>query len=104
LIELRRAVRVVRVDLGRDQHRRVAERAGVEDRRDLADDRLSSRYWNPLHDLVLTDLREPRDVRERLLAQGEGALHQVQEFLVGLVERDGRAVAPGTDLGAGYGL
>ena len=34
------------------------------------------------------------------LAQGERALHEVQELLVGLVERNGRAVAPGADLGA----
>ena len=36
--DLRRPPRVLGVDLRRDEHRPVAERARVEDRRDLADD------------------------------------------------------------------
>ena len=38
--DLRRLPRVLGVDLGRDEHRGVAERARVVDRRDLADDAL----------------------------------------------------------------
>ena len=50
--DLRGPVRVVGVDLGRDQHRLVAERARVEDRRDLADDAVV--------DQLLHALRGPR--------------------------------------------
>ena len=51
--ELRRAVRVRRIDLGRDEHRGVAERARVEDRRDLADDPLVEQVLDALEHLVL---------------------------------------------------
>ena len=50
--DLRGALRVLGVDLGRDQHRLVAERAGVEDRRDLADDPLVEQALGAGHHLV----------------------------------------------------
>ena len=100
--ELRGAVRVLRVDLGGDQHRGVAERARVEDRRDLADDAAVEQALDALHDLVLGDAREPRDVGERARAQLEGALHQVEQLLVGLVEGDRAAVLARAHLRLGY--
>jgi hypothetical protein len=36
------------------------------------------------------------------LDEGERTLHQVQELLVGVVERDRRAIPARADLGAGY--
>ena len=67
--DLRRPVRVVRVDLRRDQHRLVAERAGVEDRRDLADDPLVEQAPGARHQLVDLEAvrrrRAPRRARRR---------------------------------------
>ncbi len=50
--DLRGAVRVLGVDLGGDEHRRVAERARVEDRRDLADDALVEQPLDARHHLL----------------------------------------------------
>ena len=50
-----RPPRVLGIDLGRDQHRRVAERAGVEDRRDLADDPLVEQVLDAGDHLLLGD-------------------------------------------------
>ena len=50
---LRGAVRVLGVDLGGDEHRGVAERARVEDRRDLADDALVEQALHAAHHLRL---------------------------------------------------
>ena len=94
----RRAVRVRGIDLGGDEHRRVAERARVEDRRDLADDPLVEQVLDALEDLVLAQPGELGDARVRARLEREPALHQVEELLVGLVERDGGAAAPAADL------
>ncbi len=50
-----RPPRVLRIDLGRDQHRGVAQGAGVEDRSDLADDPLVEQALDPGQDLLLAD-------------------------------------------------
>ena len=50
--DLRRALGVLGVDLGGDQHRAVAEGAGVEDRGDLADDPAVEQALGALEDLV----------------------------------------------------
>ena len=80
------------VDLGGDEHRRVAERARVEDRRDLADDALVEQVLDALEHLVLGRPASSATRGERARLEREAALHQVQELLVGLVERDGGAV------------
>ena len=90
--DLRRPVRVLRVDLRRDEHRAVPERARVEDRRDLADDALVDQVLNPSQHLVLGHLGQLGDSRIRPPLQRELALHQVHYPLVDLVERDRRAV------------
>ena len=59
----RRAVRVLGVDLGGDEHRAVAERARVEDRRDLADDALVQQVLDARHRLVLGDPGQLGDAR-----------------------------------------
>jgi hypothetical protein len=97
--EPRRAVGVRGVDLGRHQHRAVAERAGVEDRRELADDALVEQPLDTRHNVGLGNAGELGHVRERALGEGEAALHQVEQLLVGLVQRDGAAVATRADLG-----
>jgi hypothetical protein len=91
-------VRDLRVDLRGHQHRAVAERPRVEDRRDLADDAAVEQALDALHDVGLLEARERGDVRERPLHERELPLHQVQQLLVGLVERDGRSVAAAADL------
>ena len=96
--DLRGAVRHLGVDLRGHEHRGVAERAGVEDRRDLADDAPVEQPLDPLHHLRLLEPGQLRDVGERPADEREAPLHQVQELLVGLVERDGRAVAAAADL------
>jgi hypothetical protein len=100
--ELRRAMRVLGIDLRRHQHRGVAERTGVEDRRDLADDPLVEQALDAGQNLVLGHPRRLGDARERIGAQREAALHQVEQLLVGLVQRNRRAVAPGPDLSYGF--
>ena len=96
--DLRRAVRVLGVDLRRDQHRVVAERAGVEDRRDLADDPLVDQALRAGHQLVELEVGLGGERRERLGDQREVRLQQVHQPLVGLVERDRRAVLARADL------
>ena len=67
--DLRGAVRVVGVDLGGDEHRRVAERPGVEDRRDLADDPAVEQALGALLEVVDVEARPPR----RRAAKGSGS-------------------------------
>ena len=88
----RRPLRVLGVDLGRDQHRLVAERPGVEDRRDLADDPLVEQAPGAGEDVVELHLRLGGDQREGLGVEREARLQQVHQPLVGLVERDRGAV------------
>ena len=88
----------VGVDLRGHQHRLVAERARVEDRRDLADDALVEQPLDARHHLVLGQPGEAGDMRERPLGEREAALHQVEQLLVRLVERDRSAVAARADL------
>ena len=68
--DLRGAPGVLGIDLGGDEHRAVAERARVEDRRDLADDALVEQALDAAQDLVLGDAGLGRDggVRARLRA------------------------------------
>src|SRR4029079_10495442 len=86
--------RVRGVDLGRHEHRAVAERARVEDRRELADDALVEQALDTRHNVGLRNAGEFGNVRKRALGEGEAALHQVEQLLVGLVQRDGAAVPP----------
>jgi hypothetical protein len=96
--DLRRAVRDLRVDLGGDEHRAVAERARVEDRRDLADDAAVEQALHAPHDLALLEPGQPGDVGERAPYERELPLHQVQELLVGVVERDGGPITAAAGL------
>src|ERR1019366_2472488 len=91
---------IVGIDLGGDQHRRVAQRAGVEDRRDLADDALVEQTLNAVHYLLLGDPGGARDVLIGLAGDREAALHQVEQALVQVVELDRRAVLAAAELGA----
>jgi hypothetical protein len=100
--ELRGAMRVRGIDLGGDEHRLVAERARIEDRRDLADDPLVEEVPDALQHLFLRQPRELGDPGERARLEREAALHEVEQVLVGLVERDGRAAAPRPDLRSRY--
>jgi hypothetical protein len=96
--DLRGAVGHLAIDLRGDEHGGVAERPRVEDGRDLADDAAVEQALDALHHLGLLEAGERGDVRERPLDQGELALHEVQELLVGLVERDRGAVAAAAHL------
>jgi hypothetical protein len=100
--ELRGAVRVLGVDLRGHQHRLVPQRPRVEDRCDLADDALVEEALDPPHDLLLTHLGALRDVQERPARHREVTLHEVEQLLVQLVQRDGGAVLAGAQLGNGY--
>jgi hypothetical protein len=93
------AVRVLRVDLRGDEHRLVAQRARVEDRRDLPDDPLVEQAPGARHDLVLGDPGQLPDAQERARLQREAALEQVEQLAVEVVERDRGAVAARADLG-----
>ena len=95
----RRAPRVLGVDLRRDEHRAVAERAGVEDRRDLADDALVDELSDARQHALLGHLERRRDRRVGPRLDREAALHRVEQALVEVVERDRRAVLAGADLG-----
>ncbi len=95
---LRRPLRVLGVDFGGDQHRLVAERAGVEDRRDLADDPAVEQPLGAGEDVVELEPRLGGDQRERLRVEREVRLQQVHQLLVGLVERDRRAALAGARL------
>jgi hypothetical protein len=100
--ELRRTVRVGRVDLRGDEHRRVAERAGVEDRRDLADDPLVEQARDAGQNLRLGQPRALGDQGERAPIEREAALHQIEQLLVGLVERYRGATRARAHLRPGY--
>ena len=88
----RGAPRVLRVDLGGDEHRGITQRAGVEDRRDLADDALVEQPLHARHHLLLCQLCLGGDVLVGPRGDREGALHQVEQPAVEVVERDRRAV------------
>jgi hypothetical protein len=90
--DLRRALRVLAVDFGRDQHRLVAERAGVEDRGDLADDAAVEQALGAGEDVVQLQVGLAGDEGERLGVEREARLEEVHQPLVGLVERDRGAV------------
>jgi hypothetical protein len=87
------ALRVLAVDLGGDQHRVVAERPGVEDRGDLADDAPVEQAADAGERIVELQLRLGGEKGEGLGVEREARLQQVHQPLVGLVERDRGAVA-----------
>jgi hypothetical protein len=89
---LRGAPRVLGVDLGGDEHRAVAERPRVVDRRDLADDPVLEQQLHALEDDALVDAGLARHGGVRARLERELALHQVQQLLVELVERARGAV------------
>jgi hypothetical protein len=97
--DLRRAPRVLGIDLGRHQHRAVAQRAGVVDGRDLADDALVDELLHARQDALLGHLERPRDRGVRARLDREGALHRVEQALVEVVERDRRTVLARSELG-----
>ncbi|TMK83056.1 MAG: hypothetical protein E6G46_04315 [Actinobacteria bacterium] len=70
----------------RDQRRLVAERARVEDHRDLPDDLVLLQGRKPPDDVVLADPQLVAEERERSRLEREGNLDQVQKFLVDLVQ------------------
>ena len=95
----RGAMRVLGVDLGCDQHRLVAERAGVEDRRDLADDPLVEQALGAGENVGQLQPGLRGDQGKGLRIEREARLQQVHQPLVGLVERDRGAVLARADLG-----
>ena len=95
------AVGVLGIDLGGDQHRRVAECPRVEDRGDLADDALDEQALGAGLDLVHRQFRLTSDGGERLGIEREARLQEIHQPLVVGVERHRRAVAAGADLGPG---
>ena len=99
--DLRGAPRVLGVDARRDEHRAVAERARVVDRRDLADDPRVDQLLHAREDPLLGHVERlrHRDVRARL--DREPALHRVEQPAVEVVQRDGRAALAAADLGRG---
>ena len=97
------APRVLGIDLGGDEHRRVAERARVEDRCDLADDPLVEQAAYAVHHVRFRDARLLCHVLVRPWRDREAALHEVQQPLVEIVERGRRAVLAGTQLGTEAG-
>jgi hypothetical protein len=99
--DLRRAVRVLGVDLGRHEHGPVAERARVEDRRDLADDAVVEEALGSREHLLLGHLGQLGNAQVRPRLEREAALEQVQQPLVQLVERDGGAALARARLRAG---
>jgi len=100
--DLGRPPRVLGVDLGGDEHRRVAQRAGVEDRGHLADDPVVEQPLHALQRLGLLDAGLGGDVLVGPRGEREVPLHQVEQALVGRVERDCRAVLARAQLGARY--
>jgi hypothetical protein len=97
--DLRGAPWVLGVDLGGDQHRPVAERARVVDRRDLADDPLVDELLDAREHALLGDLQRTRHGGIRPRLDREGALHRVEQALVEVVERDRRPVLARPELG-----
>ena len=98
--DVRRAPGVLGIDLGRDQHRGVAERAGVEDRRHLTDDPLLQQMRYPRQHLLLGDLRLFGHVQVGSRRDRKRALHEVEQALVQVVQRDRRPMFAGTEFGA----
>ena len=96
--DLSRTMGVLGVDLGRNQHRGVAQRARVEDRRDLADDALVEQMPHARHRLLLGDPAQLGHVRIRTRGDRERALHQVQQPPIGVVQGNRRAVLAATQL------
>ena len=68
--DLRRPLRVLRIHFRGDKHRFVAERPGVEDRRDLADDPAVEQALRALERVGEGELGLGGDGRERLSASG----------------------------------
>ncbi len=97
--DLRRGPRVLGVDLRGDEHRPVAERAGVEDRRHLTDDAVLQQPPDVVQHLLLGDPEDLGDLSIRPRVQRERALHLVEELAVHLAQRHGGAVVPGAELG-----
>jgi hypothetical protein len=97
--DLRRAPGMLRVDPRRHQHRLVAEHARVEDRGDLADDAFVQEAPGAHQHLVLAELGEAGDLGIGTLGEREASLQQVEQPLVGLVERDRRPVPTAARLG-----
>ena len=96
------ALGVLGVDFGGDQHRLVAERAGVEDRRDLADDPALEQALGAGEDVGGLQLRLGGDEGEGLGVEREARLQQVHQPLVGLVQGDRRAALAGAGLRLGH--
>jgi hypothetical protein len=90
---------VLGINLGRHEHRAVAERARVVDRRDLADDALVEELLDAREHALLGHVERARHRRVRARLDREGALHLVEQALVEVVERDRRAVLARTELG-----
>ncbi len=86
------ALRVLGVDLGGDQHGVVAQRPGVEDRRDLSDDPLVEQPAGAGEDIVEIELGLGGDQGEGLGVEREARLQQVHQPLVVLVERNRGAI------------
>src|SRR3954453_12395031 len=99
--DLRGTPRVLRVDASGDEHRAVAERTRVVDRRDLADDPVPEQLLGACHGFrfAAPGSAAARAVRARL--EREGALQQVQELPVNLIEGPGGARGAGGALGDG---
>ena len=93
------AVRVLGIDLRRDEHRRIAERARVEDRRDLANDARVEQALNARENLRFLDTRKRRHVLVGARGDRKAPLHEVQELAIEVVERDRRAALAGASLG-----
>ncbi len=95
------ALGVLGVDFGGDQHRFVTERAGVEDRRDLADDPAVEQALGAGQDVVELEFGLRGDQGKRLGVKREARLQQVHQLFVGLVKRDRRAALAGAGLRLG---
>jgi len=94
-------MRVLGIDLCRDEHRRVAQRASVEDRRDLADDPLVEQALGAAEHLGEREAGRLRDRDERMGFERKRRLQQVHQPLVRRVKGHGGAVLPRAELGLG---
>ena len=101
--DLRGAVRELRVDPGCHEHRGVAQRTRVEDRRDLADDALLEQSPHAHQYLRFGDASLGCDVLVGARGDREAALHEVEQSPVQLVQRHRRALAAAAQLGPGGG-
>src|SRR5436309_8497882 len=88
-------------DLRGDEHRGVAERPGVEDRGHLADDALVDQLLDAGDRLLFAGPGAGRDLGVGPAGDRERALHQVEQALVEIVERDRRSVLSAAELGRG---